>query len=122
MQFGLDRLGELPLSARLLQEIHEILLSGVRGRERKPGQFRTTQNWIGLGAATLETATFVPPPPDEIGALVDDLELFIHEPSELPLLVKTALLHYQFENHSPGRLGRLLRSAAVTAALPVALP
>lgn len=113
MRMGLDRLESLPLSNRLIREVHEILLQGVRGRERSPGEFRTTQNWIGASHETIETARFVPPPPDAIGELLTDFELFLHETSSLPLLVKAALAHYQFETIHPfldgnGRLGRLL--------------
>lgn len=113
MRTGLDRLESLPLSNRLIREIHEILLQGVRGRERAPGEFRTTQNWIGAASETIETARFVPPPPAALGELLGDFERFLHESSSLPLLVKVALAHYQFETIHPfldgnGRLGRLL--------------
>jgi Fic family protein len=113
METGVARLNSLPLSTRLLREMHEILLAGVRGRDRQPGQLRTTQNWIGGAGDTIERAYFVPPPPSEVGALLDDLERFIHEAPQLPVLVQAALLHYQFETIHPfldgnGRLGRLL--------------
>ena len=113
MESGLRRLDTLPLSTRLLREMHAVILSGVRGRERQPGVLRTTQNWIGPPGATIESATFVPPPPDELGGLLDDLERFVHEQPEAPPLVQAALLHYQFETIHPfldgnGRLGRLL--------------
>src|SRR3546814_79502 len=93
--------------------MHAVLLAGVRGRERQPGQVRTTQNWIGPPGATIETATFVPPPPDELGRLLTDLERYVHEEPTQPPLVQAALLHYQFETIHPfldgnGRLGRLL--------------
>jgi Fic family protein len=113
MEAGLRRLDTLPVSTRLIREIHTVILAGVRGRERQPGQIRSTQNWIGTPGATLETATFVPPPPDELGGLLDDLERFVHEEPQTPPLVQAALLHYQFETIHPfldgnGRLGRLL--------------
>lgn len=113
MQAGLRRLADLPISTRLLRELHAMILAGARGRERQPGQLRTTQNWIGEPGATIETATFVPPPPDVMGELLDDLERFVHETPRLPPLVQAALVHHQFETVHPfldgnGRLGRLL--------------
>ncbi len=113
IETGLDRLGNLPLSTRLIRELHAVILAGVRGRERQPGQLRTTQNWIGPHGATIETATFVPPPPDAIGDLLGDLERFIHDDAPMPPLLEAALVHYQFETIHPfldgnGRLGRLL--------------
>ena len=113
MEAGLARLDHLPMSVRLLREMHAILLDGVRGRDRQPGELRTSQNWIGPPGATIERATFVPPPPDGLPDLLSDLERFVHEDPQLPPLVQAALLHYQFETIHPfldgnGRLGRLL--------------
>ena len=113
MERGLQRLETLTLSTRLIREMHAVILAGVRGRDRQPGEVRTTQNWIGPAGATMETATFVPPPPDELGRLLTDLVRFIHEDPQLPPLVQAALVHYQFETIHPfldgnGRLGRLL--------------
>jgi Fic family protein len=113
MRWGLDRLEELPLSTRLLCEMHRRLMDGVRGRELAPGELRISQNWIGAAGSTVETAQFVPPPPSELAALLTDWERFAHEEVELPLLVQNALLHSQFETIHPfldgnGRLGRLL--------------
>jgi len=92
MQWGLRQLDKLPLSTRLLCEIHRRLMAGVRGRELSPGRLRTTQNWIGAPGSTIETARFVPPPPEELASLLSDWERFAHEDSELPLLVQNALL------------------------------
>jgi Fic family protein len=113
LEWGLSRLETLPLGVRLVREMHRRLLAGVRGRERTPGEFRTTQNWVGGGGSTIESARFVPPPPGELAALLADWEQFAHGESELPLLIRHALLHYQFETLHPfldgnGRLGRLL--------------
>jgi Fic family protein len=112
MRWGMGRLDELPISSRLLREMHERLLAGVRGRDLSPGEFRTTQNWIGPPGSTIESAPFVPPPPSELSELLSDWERFANEEPELPLLVQNALLHAQFETIHPfldgnGRLGRL---------------
>jgi Fic family protein len=113
MESGLQRLEMLPVSTRLIREMHAVILAGVRGRDRQPGELRSTQNWIGPSGATIETATFVPPPPEKLGELLSDLERFVHEEPGLPPLVQAALIHYQFETIHPfldgnGRLGRLL--------------
>ncbi len=113
MNHGLERLASLPVSLRLIREIHGVLLEGVRGAERNPGEFRTSQNWIGAPGSTLADASFVPPPPAEMGDALSDLERFIHDGSELPVLIKVALVHAQFETIHPfldgnGRVGRLL--------------
>jgi Fic family protein len=113
LDHGLARLrAGFPLSVRLLREMHERLLTGVRGQERTPGDLRTTQNWIGPAGATIETATFVPPPPEEMIECLRDWEAFPHETVSMPVLVQCAVLHYQFETIHPfvdgnGRLGRL---------------
>lgn len=113
MNLGLERLATLPLSLRLLCEIHEALLRGTRGGERTPGEFRRSQNWIGATGCTLAEARFVPPPPEAAKAAMGDLERFLHDESPLPLLVRAALVHAQFETIHPfldgnGRMGRLL--------------
>ncbi len=113
LEWGLAQMGELPLGARLIREMHRRLLAGVRGRERMPGQLRTTQNWVGDSGSTIETARFVPPPPEELPSLLTDWERYAHEDVEVPRLVQNALLHYQFETLHPfldgnGRIGRLL--------------
>lgn len=114
MNYGLDRLREkFPLSLRLIREIHRELLSDGRGSERMPGEFRSSQNWIGSAGSTIETASFVPPPPHEMTASLGDLERFIHGAESTPLLIRCALVHAQFETIHPfldgnGRVGRLL--------------
>lgn len=113
LDHGLSRLVELPVSRRLLCEVHGILLTGVRGQERRPGEVRRSPNWIGSPDNRPETAVFVPPPVEEMEAALDDLERFLHETTSLPPLVSIALAHYQFETIHPfldgnGRLGRLL--------------
>jgi len=113
MNHGLASLDRLPLSVRLFKEIHEKLLSGVRGSHLTPGEIRTSQNWIGPNGCTLNDALFVPPPPTEVARCLSELEKFIHSDSDLPLLVKIGLAHAQFETIHPfldgnGRIGRLL--------------
>jgi len=113
MNYGLERLKQLPLSLRLIREIHAELLKGVRGGRRTPGEFRTSQNWIGPENCTLTTATFVPPPPHEMHQALDNLEKFLHDTTSLPALTHCALAHAQFETIHPfldgnGRVGRLL--------------
>ena len=113
LDYGRHRLSSLPVSLRLIREIHRELMTGVRGELMTPGEFRRSQNWIGPPGATLETARFVPPPVDEMKMALDGLEKFIHAPSEIPPLVRAALIHYQFEAIHPfldgnGRIGRLL--------------
>lgn len=113
MNHGLRRLPQLPLSLRLMKEIHEKLLHGVRGSEFSPGEFRRSQNWIGPQGCTLATADFVPPPPHEMMQALDNLERFIHDRESLPVLIQCGLIHAQFETIHPfldgnGRVGRLL--------------
>ncbi|MFY9511220.1 MAG: Fic family protein [Rubrivivax sp.] len=114
MNHGLARLPELPLSLRLLREIHGELMRGVRGGDKSPGEFRTSQNWIGGRGSSLRDAVFVPPPPHELMAALGALELFLHQArGSVPLLVRCALAHAQFETIHPfldgnGRVGRLL--------------
>ncbi len=113
MNYGLDRLATLPLSLRLIREIHAELLRDVRGSERLPGEFRTSQNWIGPQNAPLSRATFVPPPAAELGQALGDFERFLHEGADQTSLVYCGLAHAQFETIHPfldgnGRVGRLL--------------
>ncbi|MGI8775311.1 MAG: Fic family protein [Actinomycetota bacterium] len=113
MNYGLDRLHELPVSLRLIREIHERLLSGVRGSERTPGEFRRSQNWIGPPGCTLAQATYVPPPVEEMKDALGKWETFIHDQQQMPALIRVGLAHAQFETIHPfldgnGRVGRLL--------------
>ena len=116
MEYGLRRIKTLPLSLRLIREMHRILLTGVRGEDRQPGEFRTTQVHIGPPGAPIERARFVPPPPGpQMQRCLDALEGYLHAPSSLPPVVRLALVHYQFEAIHPfvdgnGRVGRLLIS------------
>jgi Fic family protein len=112
LEYGVERLGRLPLSLRLVRELHERLMRGVRGDAATPGEFRRSQNWIGPKGCTPADATYVPPPPDELEACLGAWEKFLHDDS-LPPLVHAALTHSQFEAIHPfldgnGRLGRLL--------------
>ncbi len=112
MNYGMKRLESLPLSLRLIREIHAKLMEGVRGQNRTPGQFRKTQNWIGPAGADFKAATFVPPPVPDMKDALDKFEKFLHDES-LPVLIHTGLAHAQFETIHPfldgnGRVGRLL--------------
>jgi Fic family protein len=97
MNHGLGRLTELPVSVRLVREIHEELLRGARGRNLTPGRIRERPNWMGPEGSSLASATFVPPPPAEVPQALAALERFVHSDSRLPLLVKISLVHAQFE-------------------------
>jgi len=119
MNHGLKRLAELPVSVRLIREIHAELMRGVRGGRLTPGELRVSQNWIGPAGCTPATASFVPPPPHEVPQALSDLERFLHEETGLPLLVQIGLAHAQFETIHPfldgnGRIGRLLITFLLT--------
>jgi Fic family protein len=112
LEKGASLLKELPLSLRLVRELHRVLMKGVRGDSAAPGEFRRIQNWIGPRGATVTTARFVPPPPNEVPGCLAAWERYLHE-RDLPPLLQAALLHYQFEAIHPfidgnGRVGRLM--------------
>src|SRR5205823_2841430 len=114
LQYGLRRLEDLPCSLRLIREVHERLMRGVRGANKTPGEFRTVQNWIGGGGAGVEHASYVPPPVREMTQALDAFEKYLHaDDPRNPNLVRLAMIHYQFEAIHPfldgnGRVGRLL--------------
>jgi len=112
LECGIERLKTLPLSLRLVRELHERLMTGVRGSHATPGEFRRSQNWIGRPGATLNQASYVPPPPAALGEHLANWERFLHDRTQPPL-IRAALMHYQFEAIHPfldgnGRVGRLL--------------
>ena len=112
LDYGIKRLQELPLSLRLIKEIHGFLMQGARASHATPGEFRRTQNWIGSPGCTLNAAKFVPVPPNHLMDALSELESFLHN-RQLPPLIHIALCHYQFEAIHPfldgnGRVGRLL--------------
>ncbi|HYU74351.1 MAG TPA: Fic family protein [Ktedonobacteraceae bacterium] len=113
LNYGLQRLNTLPLSLRLIREIHGLLLKEVRGADRRPGEFRTIQNWIGNPGGTIKSAKFVPPSPTDMNRALDNLESFVHTEKTIPILLRLGLVHAQFETIHPfldgnGRMGRLL--------------
>lgn len=113
LEYGINRLNSLPLSLRLVREIHARLMEGVRGGNATPGEFRRSQNWIGPAGSTLADAPYVPPPPDEMMACLAKWELFLQDRGSFPELIQCTLLHEQFEAIHPfldgnGRVGRLL--------------
>jgi Fic family protein len=113
LEYGVKRLKSLPLSLRLVRELHEHLMRGIRGNRATPGEFRRSQNWIGSSGSTPETATYVPPPVEEMTECLNSWERFLHERDKFPDLVACVLMHEQFEAIHPfldgnGRVGRLL--------------
>ena len=112
-EFAVKRLRELPLCNRLIKETHAVLMEGVRGQEKNPGEFRYSQNWIGGQGSTLKNARYIPPNPEDMKEAVSDLEKYMNAEDNLDPLVRAALIHYQFETIHPfldgnGRVGRLL--------------
>lgn len=113
LEYGMTRLRTLPLSLRLVRELHARLMKGVRGEHATPGEFRRSQNWIGAPRSTPETAVYVPPPPEHLMETLGAWEKFLHDRGRMPDLVQCALMHEQFEAIHPfldgnGRVGRLL--------------
>ena len=111
--WGIEELERLPISLRLIRNIHAVLLKNVRGSNKNPGEFRQSQNWIGTPGCTIKSATFVPPSVEDMHEALSDLEKFFHSNDEIPALIKIALIHAQFETIHPfldgnGRMGRLL--------------
>lgn len=112
-EFAINRLKELPLCNRLIRETHAVLMSGVRGQEKSPGEYRTSQNWIGGQGSSLHNARYIPPSPSDMNEGMSDLEKYIHSEDQLDPLIRAALIHYQFETIHPfldgnGRVGRLI--------------
>ena len=114
LEHGLRRLDELPVCTRMILELHQILLDGVRGESDRPGNFRNTQNWIGSKGYPIEQASYIPPPPEQMMTCLDAFEIFVNaQLGNIPLLAWLAMIHYQFEAIHPfrdgnGRIGRLL--------------
>lgn len=112
-EFAIERLKSLPLCNRLLREAHAVLMQGVRGQEKNPGEFRISQNWIGAQGSSIRNARYIPPNPQDMEDAMSDLEKYINGDDSLDVLIKAALIHYQFETIHPfldgnGRIGRLL--------------
>lgn len=127
LEYGQERLKTLPISLRLIREMHERLMTGVRGEHLTPGEFRRSQNWIGPPGCTLMDAVYVPPPEPEMKECLSDLEKYLHAESSLPLLIRQALIHYQFESIHPfldgnGRVGRLLLTLLLCTEGPLPQP
>ena len=111
--YAVERLKEFPLCNRFIREVHAVLMNSVRGCDKSPGEFRSSQNWIGGAGSTLKNARYIPPNPTDMIECMSDLEKYINEDDELDMLIKAALIHYQFESIHPfldgnGRVGRLL--------------
>ncbi|MDR3121108.1 MAG: Fic family protein [Clostridiales bacterium] len=112
-EFAIARLAELPLCSRLIKETHAVLMEGVRGQEKTSGEFRYSQNWIGGAGSTLKNARYIPPAPEDMTEAMSDLEKYINADDNLDVLIRAALIHYQFETIHPildgnGRVGRLI--------------
>lgn len=115
LNYGIERLETLPVSTRLIRELHNILMTGIRGEFLTPGEFRTSQNWIGNPGSTIETAPYIPPPLEDMKNALSDLDKYVHSDQNHPPLIRLGMIHYQFEAIHPfldgnGRVGRLLIS------------
>jgi Fic family protein len=113
LEFALEQMQKLPLCVRLIKETHAVLMEGVRGHTKAPGEFRRSQNWIGGAGSTIKTARYIPPMPEDMSQAMSDLEKYINTDDDLDVLIRAALIHYQFETIHPfldgnGRIGRLL--------------
>ena len=113
INFAIEMLQKLPLCNRLIRETHRVLMRGVRGQDKNPGEFRNSQNWIGGYGSTLKTAKYIPPCPQDMIDAMSDLEKYINSEDDTNILIRAALIHYQFESIHPfldgnGRIGRML--------------
>jgi fido (protein-threonine AMPylation protein) len=126
-RLGLQGIKTLPLTQRLIKQIHQTLLSNVRDKEKLPGEFRVTPVWVGSPTDSPDTAVYVPPLPSEIGDAIIDWENFVNDPPRLPLLIRCGLAHYQFETIHPfldgnGRIGRLLMGLMLVEQKRLSIP
>ncbi|MCK5026401.1 MAG: Fic family protein, partial [Nanoarchaeota archaeon] len=113
VRYGLDKIEKDPIDLELIKEMHKILMRGVRGKDKSPGKYRDVQNWIGSRNCMVQDAAFVPPSPEDVNLLMNDLVSYLNSDDGMPLLIKCALMHYQFETIHPfcdgnGRIGRAL--------------
>ena len=127
INYAIERLNDLPLCNRLIRETHMVLMNSVRGGDKTPGEFRTSQNWIGGAGSTLKNARYIPPNPQDMIECMSDFEKFMNEEDGMDPLIKAALLHYQFETIHPfldgnGRVGRLLITLYLIGANVVSSP
>ncbi len=127
LNFAIERLNDLPLCNRLIRETHMVLMNSVRGGDKTPGEFRTSQNWIGGAGSTLKNARYIPPNPQDMIECLSDFEKFMNDEDGMDPLIKAALLHYQFETIHPfldgnGRVGRLLITLYLIGANVISSP
>ena len=127
INYAIERLNDLPLSNRLIRETHMVLMNSVRGGDKTPGEFRTSQNWIGGAGSTLKNARYIPPNPQDMIDCMSDFEKFMNDDDGMDPLIKAALLHYQFQTIHPfldgnGRVGRLLITLYLIGANVISSP